>query len=89
MEKLKRGFEGPERVVVSLAGVGRKERPSREATLVPLAMLHVVISLLLAAIFHARRNLPWFGEVVRPLSRPQRHLCPSSQRWIVDGRWRA
>lgn len=40
--KLKRGFEGTGRVVVvvaSLAGVGRKERVSREATLAPLAIL--------------------------------------------------
>lgn len=38
LEKLKRGFE---RVVASLAKVGRKERVSTEATLVPLAMLHI------------------------------------------------
>jgi hypothetical protein len=38
--KLKRGFEGTGRVVVvSFAGVGRKERVSREATLAPLAIL--------------------------------------------------
>jgi hypothetical protein len=40
--KLKRGFEGTGRVVVvvaSPAGVGRKERVSREATLAPLAIL--------------------------------------------------
>jgi hypothetical protein len=39
LEKLKRGFEGTGRVVVSFAGVGRKERVSREATLAPLAIL--------------------------------------------------
>jgi hypothetical protein len=39
--KLKRGFEGTGRVVVvvSFAGVGRKERVSREAMLAPLAIL--------------------------------------------------
>lgn len=38
--KLKRGFEGTVRVAaVSFAGVGRKERVSREATLAPLAIL--------------------------------------------------
>jgi hypothetical protein len=41
LEKLKRGFEGPGRVVASFAGVGRKERLSREGALVPLAMLHM------------------------------------------------
>jgi hypothetical protein len=44
LEKLKRGFEGPGRVVASFAGVGRKERLSREGTLVPLAILHMVAS---------------------------------------------
>lgn len=39
-EKLKRGFDGPERALPSLARVGRKERFSTEATLVPLAILH-------------------------------------------------
>ena len=38
-EKLKRGFEGTGRAVVSFAGVGRKERVSTEATLAPLAIL--------------------------------------------------
>ena len=39
LEKLKRGFEGTRRVVVSFAGVGRKVRVSTEATLAPLAIL--------------------------------------------------
>jgi hypothetical protein len=48
--KLKRGFEGTGRVVVvSFAGVGRKERVSREATLAPLAIL----------LNHASADLLW------------------------------
>jgi len=39
LEKLKRGFDGPERVVASFDRVGRKERPSAEGTPVPLAIL--------------------------------------------------
>jgi hypothetical protein len=40
LEKLKRGFDGMGRVAASF-GVGRKERLSTEATLIPLAILHV------------------------------------------------
>jgi hypothetical protein len=39
LEKLKRGLVGPGRMVVSFAGVGRKDRVSREGALV-LAILH-------------------------------------------------
>ena len=40
LEKLKRGFAGPARVVASFVAVGRNERLSVEAALVPLATLH-------------------------------------------------
>jgi hypothetical protein len=90
LEKEKRGFEGPGRVLISVAGVGRKERLSMEATLVPLATLHMVTLAFPSAHYMSpHSNVPGLGEVVRAFSRAQRHFRSPSQRWIADGRRRS
>jgi hypothetical protein len=61
LEKLKRGFDGPERVVASFARVGRKERLSMEATLVPLAILHARISTLHSSSLRRHTSATYLG----------------------------
>jgi hypothetical protein len=49
-------------VVASLESVGRKERPSTEATLVPLAILQVVTSVfVLSSIWHPLHSTTYLG----------------------------
>lgn len=75
-------------MLASFAGVGRKERPSREATLAPLTIL---CSAVRQYPCHSRLHmqikgvLPLLGEVLWPLSGPERPLVSPTESGIVDG----
>lgn len=61
-----------------------------EATLVPLATLHMLALAFPSAHYICpRSNVPGLGEVVRAFPRAQRHFGSPPQRWIGDGRRRA